>query len=570
MLMVTRAHIQTILQKLFNQEFRFKGALSMKYLLTLVPLIFLFSISTANATDYYYCDCQAGASNQCVAGDDSNNGTSISSPKQTFANANSTFNSLAAGDSIQFCRGGSFSIPGDSQWVNNKCTAANKCAVTAYDLANQTSPQLSRPILTQNSTGHGFSLADGGNSDHEEGYSFSNLDLRCTGCVRNSGAGFFFYNDIDDVVIDNVSINGFNIGVSLQKSNPINTGDGKLDNITLNNLSIVNSVRQGIQGGANNLTVSNSYFENNGEGTILDHNIYISRGDNTTLKGNELYRSSLDTNGKCTGAPIVVHGLIDNLLIENNYVHEDVGKANQSCWGITVDTGYKGFEIFTNITIRGNKVVNVGNLSIGVTSCDTCIIENNVILMQQSFSSTAIRAPNKTPDSIDSQQNNVTIRNNSIFTSIGGTGIDLGTEGTGHIIVSNAVHYSGSGNFNCFNFNLPASAYTAVDNNTCFFPNSNTAQWEAGSGTSPSPLGAWQAQSGFGTNSKNINPEFTDPTLPLVDLSPKSTSQIIGAGHTTRSSQKDFRGKSRGNNPDAGAFEFGTFNPPAKTKAYFN
>lgn len=543
----------------------------MKYLLLLTPLLFLFTTTSASATDYYYCDCQSGASNQCIAGTDSNSGTSASSPRQSFTNANSTFNSLAAGDSIRFCRGGSFSIAGGSQWVNNRCTATNKCTVTTYDLANQTSPQLSRPILTQSGNGHAFSLTDGGNSDHEEGYSFSNLDLRCTGCVKNGGAGFFLYNDIDDVIIDNVSMDGFNIGVSLQKSNPINTGDGKLDNITLNNLYIVNSVRQGIQGGANNLTVSNSYFENNGEGTVLDHNIYISRGNNTTLKGNELYRSSLDTNGNCNGAPIVVHGLIDNLLIEDNYVREDVGKANGTCWGIAVDTGYSGAESFTNVTIRNNKVVNVGNVSIGVTSCDTCTIENNVIFQQQTtFGSTAISAPNKTRGDTDVALNNVTIRNNSIFTSARGTGIKLGIEGTGHIITSNAIHYSGSGTFSCYSVNLAASAYTTVDNNTCYFPNAANAQWEAGSGTSPSPLGAWQAQYGFGMNSKNVNPEFTDPTLPLIDLSPKSTSQIIGAGHTTRSSLKDYRGKTRGATPDAGAFEFGTFNPPAKTKAYFN
>ena len=542
----------------------------MKYLLLLTPLLFLFTTTSASATDYHYCDCQTGASNQCIAGTDSNNGTSASSPRQSFANASSTFSNLSAGDSIKFCRGGAFSISGGNKWVNNNCTASNKCSVTSYDLPGQTSPQLSRPILTQSGNGHAFSLADGGDSDHEEGYSFTNLDLRCTGCLRNGGTGFFLFNDIDDVIISNVSMDGFNIGVSLQKSNPINTGDGTLDNITIDNVQIVNSVRQGIQGGAYGLTISDSYFENNGEGTIFDHNIYISLGNNITLSGNELYRSSLDANGKCTGAPIVVHGVIDNLLIENNYVHEDLGKANTSCWGITVDNGYAGTEEFTNVTIRGNKVVNVGNLSIGITSCATCTIENNVILQQQTFGSTAINAPSKTRGDNDVAQDNVTIRNNSIFTSAIGAGIKLGTEGTGHVITSNAIHYSGSGTFSCFNFNLPASAYTAVDNNACFFPNSNTAQWEAGSGTSPSPLGAWQAQSGFGTNSKNVNPEFTDPTLPLVDLSPKSTSQIIDVGHTTRSSLKDFRGKTRGATPDAGAFEFGTFNPPAKTKAYFN
>ena len=542
----------------------------MKYLLTLAPLVFFFSITTANAADYYYCDCQAGASNQCVAGNDSNNGTSPSSARQTFSSANSTFNKIFSGDSINFCRGGSFTANVKHKWTNNKCTASNACTVTAYDLSGHQDIPLAKPIITQVTNNALFSLEDGGNADHEEGYVFSNLDLRCTGCLTNGGNGFFLFNDIDHVIIDNISLDGFDIGVHLAGSNAVNPGsDGTLDFITLKNLNIVNSKRQGILGGANTLEISKSYFENNGGGVVLDHNIYISRGNNITISSNELYRSSLDSNGNCTAVSLVVHGKVNNLLIENNIVREDIGKAKLGCWGIAVDPGYNTAESFTNITIRGNKVINVGNLGIGVTSCDTCIIENNIIFQQQPFKFSAISAPNRPRATDDLTLTKVTIRNNSIFTSSAGIGIMLGTEGNQHIIVSNAIHYTGSDNFKCMSVDLASSAYTAIDNNACFFPNaSSLSEWESGSGSNPSPLGAWQAQSGFSINSKNINPEFTDPTLPLVDLSPQSSSQIIGKGHTTRSSLKDFRGKSRGTNPDVGAFEFGTFNPPAKTKAY--
>ncbi len=544
----------------------------MRYLLILSPLLFLFS-ATANATDYYYCDCQTGAAGECVAGNNSNNGTSTSTPRQTFANAHSTFNNFSAGDSIQFCRGGSFTTSANHSWVNNKCASSNVCTVTAYDMPAQQNPQLAAPIITQQSGLDLFSLADGGNADHEEGYSFSNLDLRCTGC-SNSGWAFFLYNDVDYVNISNISINGFDIAVHMGGSSSPNQGsDGTQNFITINNLKITNNHRQGILGGANDLIIKNSYFENNGSGTVFDHNIYISKGDGIVIRENELYRSSLDSGGNCGGVPLVVHGIVNNLLIENNIVREDIGKATAGCWGIAVDSGWAGKpESFTNITIRGNKVINVGNLGIGIAACDTCVIESNVIIQQQpAFGFNAISAPNRSRASDDLPLTKVTIRNNSIYTSSAGRGIKLDTEGTEHVLVSNVIHYTGTGRFTCLDAGLAASAYTAINNNTCYFPNAtSSSEWEAGSGTSPSAIGAWQS-SGFGTNSQNVNPDFKDPTLPSADLSPLSNSSpLLGTGHSTLSSPKDYRGKTRDAQPDAGAFEYGTFNPPAKTKIYFN
>ena len=539
----------------------------MKYLLMLIPLLFLITTTSANATDYYYCDCQTGASGQCVAGNDSNNGTSTSSPRQTFSNANTTFNRFAAGDSIQFCRGGSFTANKTHRWTNNKCTTSNTCTVTSYDLPGQVSSQLAQPIITQTNTGHLFDLNDGASANSEEGYIFNNLDLRCTaGCTGGANYGFFFYNDVNHVTISNLSIDGFGVGIHLA------LGSGTHDFITLQNLTIINNTGQGILGGANDLNIKDSRFENNGGGTNRDHNLYLSRGNNITVSGNDLYRSSVDANNVCQGTPLVVHGIVNNMLIENNIIREDIGKAGRGCTGISIAPGYTKDESFTNIMIRGNKLINIGAVGIGIGSCDTCIIENNVILQQQpSFAFNAIKAPTKSRSAGDIALNKVTIRNNSIYTSSSGTGINLGLEGTQHTVVSNAIHYTGTEKFTCFNLGLATSAYTAIDNNTCYFPNAlASSEWEAGSGTNPNPLGAWQGLSGVSVNSQNVNPEFKDPSLPQVDLSPQNiSSAIVGAGHNT-SSPKDYRGKTRDAQPDAGAFEFGTFNPPAKTNIYPN
>lgn len=535
----------------------------MRFLISLFPLIFIFTTPIAHAADYYYCDCQAGASSQCAKGSDVNNiGTNPTTPRQTFANAVSRFSGLNGGDSLKFCRGGSFSRNSKATWVNSKSTQTSPILITDYIPSGQSAD--SRPIITQKSDNRLFSLADGGNADHEEGYTFSNLDLRCTACTTNGSAdGFFFYNDIDYVTIDNVSLDGFRLGINLGKSNPANPGsNAQQDYITIKNVNITNSKRQGLAGGAYNLLVEDSYLENNGSGTIYDHNIYISTGSNIVLRGNELFRSSVDSTNSCVGVPLVVHGRIDNLVIENNTIREDIGKATANCWGLTVDNGYPVSEFFRNVRIRGNKIINVRGIGIGVTSCDNCIIENNVILSQQAGSITAISAPNKTRGAEDSPLNNVTIRNNSIYITSSGTGISLGREGSQHTIVSNAIYYSGTGDFNCLNASLSASAYTAIDNNICYFPNaSGSSEWNNGSGN----------QTPVGANSQNIDPGFTNPSLPNVDFSLlSSTSGAVGAGHNTLSATKDFRGKTRDGQPDAGAFEFGTFNPPAKTNLYLN
>ena len=51
------------------------------------------SVSTAaSATVYYVSDCQSGAASGCVAGNDSNNGTSAATPWRTSSKLQSAFN----------------------------------------------------------------------------------------------------------------------------------------------------------------------------------------------------------------------------------------------------------------------------------------------------------------------------------------------------------------------------------------------------------------------------------------------------------------------------------------------
>lgn len=513
-------------------------------------LLFTLSPPSGRAAGnvYYVCDCQPGADGDCQAGSDANSGSDPAAPWQTYGQARAFFNSsLTAGDEIRFCRGGAFDLgSGSGRWVTTACTAAQPCVVADY-VPPWASGNEGRPILSRPTDDYAFDLANGGNAIAEGGYTFRNLDLRCPGCTTG-GWAFFLYNDVNDVLIDSISMDGFAIGVHLAGANPCSGSDaqcnGQNDSITVRNVTITNSDAQGILGGANELLIEDSYFENNGDGTILDHNIYISHGNNITIRHNELYRSSLDAGGNCGGTSLVGHGVMSNLLIEGNWVHEDLGKANQGCWGISITTGYSTAESFNNVTIRGNRVENVGNVAIGTAACLNCTIENNVIVQQQGFGVTAIAVPDVAPGAGDAISTGVTVRNNSIATTTG-TGIRL-SQGSGHTLVSNAMRATTTHTgWNCLDAPLAASSYNAIDNNLCGF---SAGEWANGVGS----LTAWQGL-GWAANSQAIEPGFSSDT----DLRPASeTAAMVNAGHATLSAPTDFNGRARLLSPDVGAYEW--------------
>ena len=525
--------------------------------------ILILWASQATAQQRHVCSCDTGADLDCQAGNDDATGN-IAAPWRSYEKARTEFSALAPGGAIRFCQGGAWDVTAGTRWVNQGCEAGNPCLVGDY-VAPWGSGNEARPIIQRLDSTHGFALEDGGDAEHEEGYVFENLDLRGSG--TDSGWGFFLYNDIDDVVIRNLSITDFAIGVHLAGSNACNGADpacdGRNERITLLGSTIRDNSAQGWLGASSGSQILDNDFENNGSTAVFDHNIYVSgSGGGQThgirVIGNRLYRSALDNQGICRGVSLVVHGEHDDLRIEGNEVWEDVGLAGGGCWGIAVDNGYGSAEGFTNVLIAGNTVRNVGNLAIGVGACADCTIENNVIIHDQAFGITAIAAPDRSLGSGDLPQDDIVVRNNSIWIGpdSGGTAISVRDMGNDHLIVSNAIHYAGSSSsFNCLNVDLPLGAYQEIDHNICHFPNAPGAEWSSGYGTSPDPLTAWQAGSGFGDSSQQTDPGFSDPAD--LDLSPTSeSSAMVDSGHPTLSSPFEFHGLSRDSLPDVGAYEW--------------
>ncbi len=511
-----------------------------------------YSCPAAQSTGvvHYVCDCGPGASSQCVAGNDGNTGASPASPWRSYEKARSTFGSMPAGETVAFCRGGSFQAGSNTRWMNTNCRAGKRCIVRDYQpsWSSSTSPA---PIISVGSTDRVFSIENPSAPAHEEGYVFAHLNLRGNG----KGSGFFFYNDTDDVQICGSSFDKLAIGVHIEGSNP-GSGDTRQARIVVKGNRFTNNSGFGFLGGCDDCVVEDNYFENNGSRAVFDHNIYLAGANgapyqNMRVSRNELYRSAF-IDGKCQGVSFVVHGTYDNLLIEDNYIHENIGAITGDCWGLAVDTGYSSGESFNKVTIRGNRVENVAGMFIGLNACRDCVIENNVVVNEQGGNATGIKAPNRARDGDDQSMSSVTVRNNSIYFGKGssGEGILMGSEGSNHVVTSNAIHYAGNGSFDCFDLDLPKGAYKMVDNNLCFTPNVSPS-WVRGVGS----LASWRSRTGFDQNSDAKDPGFRSVDAPCHLEAGSRSSAMVDKGHPTMSSPAGFGGAKGSGAPDVGAYQ---------------
>jgi hypothetical protein len=369
----------------------------------LLWVLFLVVSSNTFATTYYVCP----------TGSDTNPGTSIDAPLQSYGVALSKFNNTLAAE-LRFCRNGVF--PVSFQYIFNKrCTSTLPCTISDYE-APLTPPGSLAPILQGNSSG-ALNFQDSGNADHDEGYSVSNLTLKGIG----AGRGVFMFNDVDYVTLDNLTIDGFAVGTDSQGGNTPNAGANRSnDYLVIKNSVIRNNGGQGSAGFCNNCEYTNNRYENNGFGkAVFNHNFYFSgqTNHNITIKDNYLYKSTIIAD-KCQGVSLVVHGVVTDMTISGNTVIEDKATAAETCWGISVDPGYTSQELFTNIRIENNHIINVGGNGIGCASCVDSFIKNNTIFRNWAGTFTGIAIPVRAEDLIKSSNLDVSGNRFYLFNSL--------------------------------------------------------------------------------------------------------------------------------------------------------
>jgi hypothetical protein len=546
-------------EKKMEARARTAGHAARRWLSCLAVATMLTGFGDLRAADFYACDCAAGADPQCVAGDDAVAGTSPKAPWRSYGRARDQWPMLTGGDSIHFCRGGVFPISGSTQWVNDDCRADQRCSIGAY-VAPWAGGDEAPPRIVQ-SQGHGFAFVNAGDPEPEEGVVLRDLEVACTGCVGGQW-GVFLYNNIDDLRMQRLHIHGFDIGVHLAGANAcaVPGCDRANERIELLESDITDNLTMGWLGADQELLIADNRFLRNGAGTVFQHNLYLTQSGGATtgirVLRNELYRSAARASGSCQGGSFASHGEHTDLLIEGNFVHEDLGAADPACWGIGLTPAYDTPEAFVRAVIRGNRIRNLGNVAIAIASCVDCIVENNIVESEQAFGGIAILAPAVARGSDDATLTGLAVRNNSIHLAAGGsTGIRVGDEGTQHVIVSNALQSTAmSGAWSCLSLTLAPASYSAVDNNACGFVAGGGREWEQGSGS----LAAWRGTSGFDLQSVAIAPGFASPGAPDHDLQAESAAApMVGLGHATLSAVREYFGQLRGALPDAGAHQIG-------------
>ncbi len=351
-----------------------------------------YAPSAAGGQKYYVCD----------TGDDNNSGLSEEFPFKTHYKAMEVFGTVDAGGSVLFCRGGVFQVTAGRAIDNMACNISAPCTLADYG-----DPSAKRPLIVDDGSNiNPIWFADGGKKSPDGGYIVKNLMLVSTG---GSAVGVFLYRGVNNIVFDNILIDGFRLGVQI--------AGGSVHNVTLRNSVVRRSRGQGILGACDDCLFEGNYFENNGS-TRFHHNIYLSSNDdplvtNMVVKGNTLYKSAIDTDGSCVGVSLGAHGKFEGLTIENNYIKEDIGKVKGGCYGISIDPGYAYEEFFRNVLIRGNVLLNVGGNAIGCASCDGVVIENNIIIGTDPALVHGISVPVSAEDSVKSR--GVVIQNNKIL-----------------------------------------------------------------------------------------------------------------------------------------------------------
>lgn len=423
-------------------------------------LLLAVSASAASAQNYYVCD----------NGDDNNNGRTETAPFRSYEKAMDTFNKMAAGDSILFCRGGVFPATKLKKLANSNCSSEKNCTITDYGDDAKPAPMIVSDGITV------FNFQNPGNSSADGGYHIKNMTLISK---QKAPAGIMLFNDVNDVLMENLHIEGFTVAVYSAGANTPNSGSNQAnDRIILKNSKLLNNKMQGWLGGCNDCVIDNNHFEGNGFGMALrGHNVYIDSpvksqnfyNNNIRFTNNTLLNSGR-VDGRCQGTSFVVHGIIKNLTIDSNVVREEVGKTGDNCWGISVDPGNQLDESFVGLRITNNKIFNVGNLGIGCASCKDVLIADNLIVDEGEVLRYVIAVPNKHEDSQKSE--NVTIRNNKIVANHDlAYGISLGGENRFEAINNEISLSSTDSRSKCINVSN-ANLDTDISNNIC---NSHTS-----------------------------------------------------------------------------------------------
>lgn len=532
----------------------------------------------AHAVDYYIVDCQPGADAACVPGDDARTATQAQNPATPWRTwAGVPMVNKVGNTRFLFGRGGyltDVSI-GLSWWTNNGTGNASETTEDAPMTFDAYTPSwcvgacaTTKPVLEQTTIGKDLFASDtNGTHLNDGGYIMRNLKLQGGGTpippkVVKAERAFFFYDMNRGVTIENMEITGFQSAVA-----PANGNNMLTYNLIVRN-SYIHHNGSSVFGGATGLLVENNLFEYNGDPLITpdSHDMYLSYVTNGVIRNNIFRNTTYNADGKCAKTILVVHGRINGLLIEGNRFEQPGGLG--TCYGIEADNGYDMThpETMSNVTIRDNLLYNVGGAGIVVGICNNCVIESNRIVWTSVTNNCSIGISTfggNAPKSIDTPNQHIAIRNNSIYMDCTGSGgiraIDTKNVGTEHSLTNNLMVFGPNTadrtSRTCFNrdtTNSPSN-FLATGNNICYSAG-GALTWS----NLHSTLSAAQA-AGWDAGSMVADPLFVATPSAANDysLAVQSGSPAVNAGNQTHKSRLSAGRKFPIGARDIGAFDYG-------------
>lgn len=513
--------------------------------------LILLLCGQAWATDYHVCDCLTGAHASCSAGSNANAGTSSSAPKQTLAGY--TWSSLAEGDRVLVCEGGSLTASA-LQIANTNGTRASPITIDTYA---PPSGATGTPIFRANGTADFIVFGSFFNETPIGHYVVRGINF--DGLMTGDHAMYVF--GVASLRVENVTFQQWGFGIELACTTiTCSNNTSSSTNVTIRNSTFARNTQMGILGGADNLVIEDSLFSKNATSSDpgFKHNIYLNNFRGGLVRRNTFIDpGNADTDGTtCNQGNFTIHGLVSGLVLENNSITNTT--VASGCGGISVTPGYSFSEEMRDVVLRGNRLRNA---VVRIACAPRVVVESNsIVFTEQPIASPFLMPATDCaePDPDEALDTGGVIRNNSMLfdfalssgvvgfsTNGGGAGVGSSVTFTGNLV--RFQNTGGAGSRTCFS-NTSLANYTYHGNNGCF----NFSAWSSENSTL-----ALSQTAGYDTGSLNSDPGFAATPGSGNNWSMKlgGSSPYLAAGSATHGPRRAIDGWLRPATPSIGAFD---------------
>jgi hypothetical protein len=434
----------------------------------------------------YACDCQTGADTKCVAGDDTNDGTSPATAWRSYGKVVAQYGLLPAGGTLALCRGGAFSAAGlnSTTVANNNCRSTTPCLLRDYAPTNWTAAVDHLPIIH---SGTGIALTINENAAyHQEGFRILNLDLEGDGVGQS---GIFLDNDVSDVFVCGVTFNGMSQtgsyfgGAGMFPSGCYSPGPPVVDTcpwqrrITYQGNLFSNIALMGFFGYGESININYNRWQHTGSDNEFDHVLYFGAGeiDHTVpmtqvilrdehFIGNEVVDPG--SGGVCDGTIIVAHGAHAGMVIQDNVFSFTTNTRTGNCFGIGIGSGTVNYpDLFLDAFIDSNVINGFSNQAITVNSCQNCTVSNNLMINDDAmFNSICVASGVALPEKYDLGSTDARIVNNTCYLAgsrSNNIGVVVKGQGTGYVLANNVTFFDSSSSgfdYFCYDHTLGTGA----------------------------------------------------------------------------------------------------------------